>query len=583
MDRGECHPEAERVGGHVPRVRQQRQRARGHTGHDLDHEERQDQEERGAQRSFVPRARAPGFGRDRGRDPSLRKRYRETGRGLLPLLFVLQARELSVEVGGRLVVEGASLTVRARDKVGLVGRNGAGKTSLLRVLGGAAPAAAGVVHRQGALGYLPQDPRIAGLLDGVTALDRTCCPVVGSTRRRCASRSFASRWRRTTATRTSLASPAPKRRFALDGGYAAESEVRSLVAGLGIDGDRVDLPLSVLSGGERRRVELARILFAGSDVLLLDEPTNHLDVDARAWLMKFLRTYRGALLVISHDLDLLDEAITRVLHLDRPNEELPGHMVEYKGTYSQYLAARAKDEIRLTKIASQQDAEIKRLTTLADKIRAKATLASKAHNLDKRADRIRAAHVEAPTHDRTLKVKLPPPPHTGRVLLEVDGVTKSYDGPPVFSDVSFALERGERLLVLGLNGAGKTSLLRILAGEALADRGTVEFGLGVSLGYYAQEHEGIQSPAAPCSTTCVTTRSPPTSSCAACSGCSVSAVTRRSRTRARCRAARRRSSPSRSSSPAATTCCCSTSPRTTSTRARAPRSRPHSRRGRAAW
>ncbi len=182
-----------------------------------------------------------------------------------------------------------------------------------------------------------------------------------------------------------------------------------------------------------------------------------------------------------------------MLHLDRPNEELPGHMVEYKGTYSQYLAARAKDEVRLTKIAAQQDAEIKRLSTLADKIRAKATLASKAHNLDKRADRIRAAHVEAPTHDRTLKVKLPPPPHTGRVLLEVDGVTKSYDGPPVFSDVSFALERGERLLVLGLNGAGKTSLLRILAGEALADRGTIDFGLGVSLGYYAQEHEGIHA------------------------------------------------------------------------------------------
>ena len=168
-------------------------------------------------------------------------------------------------------------------------------------------------------------------------------------------------------------------------------------------------------------------------------------------------------------------------------------MVEYKGTYSQYVAARKKDEVRLAKIASQQDAEIKRLSTLADKIRAKATLASKAHNLDKRADRIRAAHVEAPTKDRTLAVKLPPPPHTGRVLLEVEGVAKSYDGPPVFEDVSFALERGERLLVLGLNGAGKTSLLRILAGEATADTGTVEFGLGVSLGYYAQEHEGIVS------------------------------------------------------------------------------------------
>ncbi len=403
---------------------------------------------------------------------------------------MLQARELSVEVGGRLVLEGASLTVRARDKVGLVGRNGAGKTSLLRVLGGAAPATTGVVHRQGGLGYLPQDPRIAGLLDGVTALTHVLSgrgldeAVVRIEKLRLAMEEDHSDGNVARYARAEEA-------FRASGGYAAESEVRSLVNGLGVEADRVDLPLVVLSGGERRRIELARILFQGSDVLLLDEPTNHLDIDARSWLMKFLRTYRGALLVISHDLELLDEAITRVLHLDRPNEESPGHLVEYKGTYSQYRAARAKDEVRLAKIAAQQDAEIKRLSTLADKIRAKATLASRAHNLDKRADRIRAAHVEAPTRERHLTVKLPPPPHTGRVLLEVDDLAKSYDGPPVFTDVSFAIERGERLLVLGLNGAGKTSLLRILAGESLADTGSVEFGLGVSLGYYAQEHEGI--------------------------------------------------------------------------------------------
>ena len=178
--------------------------------------------------------------------------------------------------------------------------------------------------------------------------------------------------------------------------------------------------------------------------------------------------------------------------------------------------------MRLAKIASQQDAEIKRLSTLADKIRAKATLASKAHNLDKRADRIRAAHVEAPTKDRTLAVKLPPPPHTGRVLLEVEGVAKSYDGPPVFEDVTFALERGERLLVLGLNGAGKTSLLRILAGEATADtrHGRVRPRRVARL--LRAGARGHRRPDAPCSTTCATTRSRPTSSCAACSGCSAS-------------------------------------------------------------
>src|SRR5919106_1477676 len=133
-------------------------------------------------------------------------------------------------------------------------------------------------------------------------------------------------------------------RFEHADGYAAEAEAKRLLAGLGLRQDRADTSITVLSGGERRRVELARILFAGSDLLLLDEPTNHLDNDAREWLFGFLRSYRGALIIISHDLELLDESITRVLHLDRPGEADVGELTEYKGTYSQYRVARARDE-----------------------------------------------------------------------------------------------------------------------------------------------------------------------------------------------------------------------------------------------
>jgi ATPase subunit of ABC transporter with duplicated ATPase domains len=279
--------------------------------------------------------------------------------------------------------------------------------------------------------------------------------------------------------------------FRLTGGYSAESEARALAAGLGIGEDRIELPIGVLSGGERRRVELARILFAGSDVLCLDEPTNHLDLDAKNWLMGFLRQYRGALLVISHDLDLLDEAITRVLHLDRPIETATGQIVEYKGTYSQYISARAEDERRLVKQAAEQEREIARMQKFVDRFGAKATKAAQAHSVEKRIARLEADKVEAPRAGKTITVRFPDPPACGQTVIEATGLCKGYGGPPVFEDVGFDLGRGERLLVLGLNGAGKTSLLRILAGETVADLGHFEYGYQVHAGYYAQEHDNL--------------------------------------------------------------------------------------------
>jgi ATPase subunit of ABC transporter with duplicated ATPase domains len=401
---------------------------------------------------------------------------------------VLEARQLSVEVGGRLTLEEASFLVRAGDKVGLVGRNGAGKTSLLNVLGGVAEPAAGTVTATGQLGFLSQDPRAIrhatagtglehilsgrGLDEAAAQLEKLRIAMEEHPSDRAIGR-FAK----------------AEDHFSALGGYAAESEVRQLVAGLGLDDDRIDRSLGVLSGGERRRVELARILFAGSDILLLDEPTNHLDIDAKNWLMGFLRSYRGALLVVSHDLDLLDEAITRVLHLDE------AQLVEYKGTYSQYRAARAADEVRLAKLVTRQQAEIKRLSTLADSMRHQtAKRARIAKSLDKRVTRLESTASTGPGRgDRRYKVHFPMPPHTGRLVLEADGLAKDYGGPPVFEDVSFAVERGERLLIMGLNGAGKTSLLRILAGWSEPSAGTWRTGVGVSAGYYAQEHEGIHA------------------------------------------------------------------------------------------
>jgi ATPase subunit of ABC transporter with duplicated ATPase domains len=399
---------------------------------------------------------------------------------------MLEASGLTVEVGGRPILEDASLSLYAGDKVGLVGRNGAGKTSLLRFVSGTAPVGAGTVRIQGALGYLPQDPGLRHLDPTLTALAHV---LSGRGLAQAAERleELRAAMERDHASRTILRYSRAEEAFRAAGGYSAESEARRIAAGLGLAPDRLDRPVSVLSGGERRRMELARILFAGSDVLLLDEPTNHLDTDAKAWLMKFLATYRGALMVVSHDLTLLDASITRILHLD------DGGLTEYRGTYSQYREARRRDEERLRKTAVRQEQEIRRLSTLADSMRHQTVKRARvAKTLDTRVERLRAERVTGPKRERRYSVRFPQPPHCGRAVLTVEGLSKSYGGPAVFQDVSFALARGERLLVMGLNGAGKTSLLRIFAGESVQDAGDVRFGAGVSVGYYAQEHEGIE-------------------------------------------------------------------------------------------
>jgi ATPase subunit of ABC transporter with duplicated ATPase domains len=398
---------------------------------------------------------------------------------------VLQARSLSVEVGGRLTLADASFSMRAGDKVGLVGRNGVGKTSLLKVLAGEADAAGGVVLRPDAVGYLPQDPRPRGAGVDATGLSHV---LSGRGLDAAAHRLEELRIRvdDDPSDRNVARFARAEEAFRTAGGYAAESEARRLAHGLGLPRDRLDLPLTALSGGERRRVELTRILFAGSELLLLDEPTNHLDTDAKQWLLGFLRSYRGTLLVVSHDLDLLDEAITRVLHLDG------AELAEYRGTYSQYRTARAADEERRRREVAQQQGEIKRLENLADSMRGQTVKRARtAKALDTRVARLRRDAVDGPARERRIAVRFPEPPRPGSVVLHVDELAKGYGGPPVFSDVTFDVGRGERLLVMGLNGAGKTTLMRLLAGQTEADGGTVRIGHGASVGYYAQEHEGI--------------------------------------------------------------------------------------------
>jgi len=403
---------------------------------------------------------------------------------------MLQVQSLTVEVGGKNVVHDATFTVMARDKVGIVGRNGAGKTSMFKVLGGESDPAAGKVMRTGAYGYLSQDPRTSKEQELRSAISHILsgrnidADLVRLEKLRIAMEESPD-------TKNVAKFAKAEEEFTMKGGYSADSEARSIAAGLGVKAERLDLALGVLSGGERRRIELARILFAGSDMLLLDEPTNHLDIDAKTWLLNFLRNYKGALLVISHDLELLDEAITRVIHLDRPDEDDTGMVYEYRGTYSQYKRSRAEDEARAEKKAMMQAKEVNRLQEVVDRFGAKASKATMAHSIEKRIARIESEGSGVRKKDRVLHVKFPEPPQSGVTVVTTKGLSKGYGGPPVFEDVSFDLGRGERLLVLGLNGAGKTSLLRILAGATQANIGDIEWGYNVAVGYFAQEHDTI--------------------------------------------------------------------------------------------
>ncbi len=401
-------------------------------------------------------------------------------------MIALDVRDLAVEAGGQKVVEGLSLALRAGDKVGVVGLNGAGKTSTLRALAGETPPLAGSVIRRGAVGYLRQDPRHRLAEHAATGLDHVL-----------SARDLIDISQRLEKARVALEESHSDRnvhRFArLEeeygrlGGYRAESEARSIASGVGLAQDRLSLPVNALSGGERRRLELVRILFGGSDLLLLDEPTNHLDGDAKAWLARFLTSYKGALVVVSHDLSLLDAMITRILHLDRDG------VVEYRGTYSQYRETRRRDEARQSALAERQDREIRRLKTLADSMRGQTVKRARiAKTLDTRVARLNAGRVQRPTRERRALFRFPDPPHCGRVVLIAEGLAQSYEGPPVFEGVNLDVERGERLLIMGLNGAGKTSLLRILAGVSAPEEGSFRLGSGVRLGYYAQEHEGIR-------------------------------------------------------------------------------------------
>ena len=244
-------------------------------------------------------------------------------------------------------------------------------------------------------------------------------------------------------------------------------------------------PLSTLSGGQRRRVELARILFSNADTMLLDEPTNHLDVDSIMWLRDFLKNFSGGLLVISHDVDLMELVVNRVFYLDANRCVID----QYNMGWKNYLAQREQDEHRRKRERANAQKKASALMEQANKMRAKATKAAAAQQMIKRAEKLLRGLEEERQVDKVAAIRFPDPAPCGKTPLSAEGLSKSYGSLEIFTGVDLAIDRGSRVVVLGLNGAGKTTLLRMLAGTTKPDTGEVIYGHGVKLGYFAQEHE----------------------------------------------------------------------------------------------
>jgi ATPase subunit of ABC transporter with duplicated ATPase domains len=400
---------------------------------------------------------------------------------------MITATDVEVRASAQLLLAGATFRIAAGDKVGLVGRNGAGKTTLTRILAGEAEPAAGTVTRTGPVGYLPQDPRVGD--PEVTARNRILSArgldavVAGlRTAERQIAASDSSEHERGMRRYSRL-----ENEFLAQGGYAAESQAAAIAAGLGLPDRVLDQPLRTLSGGQRRRVELSRILFSEAETLLLDEPTNHLDADSIGWLRDFLRGYPGGVVVISHDVALLDRTVTRVFHLDANR----GVLDVYNMGWVAYLQQRETDERRRHRERANAEKKAAALRAQANRMRYKATKATAAQNMDRRADRLLAGLDEKRRTDRVARLRFPQPAPCGRTPLSATGLSKSYGSLEVFTDVDLAIDRGSRVVILGLNGAGKTTLLRLLTGIERPDTGEVAAGHGLKLGYYAQEHETL--------------------------------------------------------------------------------------------
>jgi ATP-binding cassette subfamily F protein 3 len=396
--------------------------------------------------------------------------------------MLLTISDLRKAFGARDLFVGASLQMRARDRVALVGPNGSGKTTLLDMIAGLQSPDAGEIHlaRDLVLGYLQQETdalRGRPLLDEVLSagsavidaghrlkvLENEIADSEGAERD-----AFLAEYARL------------QDRFATLGGYALQSDAERILMGLGFAVADLQRPTENFSGGWLMRIALAKLLLIQPDLLLLDEPTNHLDLASVEWFESFLRDYEGAVLLISHDRDFMNGFARRVVEIER------GKLDAYTGDYANFVEQRTQAALQREALAKQQGRKIAATQRFIDRFRYKNTKARQVQSRIKSLEKMERVEVVKETR-RRMGLRFPPPPRPGRVVLELDGVSFRYgDGPLIYEGLDLVVERGQKIALVGPNGAGKSTLLKLIAGVNQPNDGARRMGHNAEVGYFAQ-------------------------------------------------------------------------------------------------
>ena len=401
---------------------------------------------------------------------------------------MISANNISVFFGGQELFDNVSFMVNKGDRIGLVGKNGAGKSTLLRILSGEQSPNEGSIStpNDSTLGYLRQDidfeegrtvqqeaelafKEIKELEEKINAINLE----------------MSERTDYETESYMQLITNLNElnERYDLLGGYTIQSEMSQVLLGLGFQLDDFSRQTNEFSGGWRMRLELAKILLSKPDVLLLDEPTNHLDIESIVWLESWLKNYSGAVVLVSHDRAFLDAVTNRTIDL------ILGKANDYKASYSKYVELRKDRQEKQIQSKKNQDKEVKQTKMLIDKFRYKKSKAAFAQSLIKKLDKMEMIEVEQ-DETASMHFKFPPAPHSGKVTLKVNEVSKSYDELEVLKGIDLLLERGEKIAFVGKNGEGKTTLAKIIV-NSIPFEGQVEYGHQVKVGYYAQNQSDL--------------------------------------------------------------------------------------------